>query len=101
MKQNSHIGLSKYNSHARHTMSGVDNMIGDSMKKFQSEKDYQMLAWRRRTDGDPLLPIYKESANALFRWEGDQFISQVLALKPAPHLTSKVREFFHEGDPTP
>jgi len=75
-------------------MSGVDNIIGDSMK-FQSEKDYQMLAWRRRTDGDPLLPIYKESANALFRWEGDKLIS-LIHMKPEAHLFFKVNQFFTE-----
>lgn len=101
MKQNSHIGLNLNNNfHARHTMSGVDNIIGDSMLgmkgKFQSPELYQTLSWRRRTDGDPLLPIYKKSAADLFKWEGDKLISQMLVLKPAPHLFCKVNQFFTE-----
>ena len=63
---------------------------------WQSPELYQTISWRRRTDGDPLLPIYKKSAEHLFRWEGDKFISMMLVLKLAPHLFFKVNQFFTE-----
>lgn len=64
---------------------------------WQAPEMYQTIAWRRRTDGDPLLPIYKESAKSLFEWKGETFTSHMLVLNPASHLEGKAYEYFHEG----